>query len=116
VEEGTKKVSLIGSFASIRAPEFPLLRPQFCVFAALTDGQGEATAQLSVTHLETDREVYTLLRGLRFPDRFTEVRILFRLLEFRFPAPGSYLFTLLIDGEWAAHRRIRVYQAAQEGS
>ncbi len=116
VEEGTRKISLIGSFSGVRVPSFPFVRPQFCVFASLTDGLGDAMAELAVTHLDSDEEIYSFQRSVRFPDRFTEVRILIRLAAFRFPAPGSYLFTLLIDGEWVAHRRIRVYQGEGAGS
>ena len=114
IEEGTRKVSLVGVFSGIRALTFPFFRPPFCVFVALTDGQGEAEVELTVTHVESDEEVYSFQRSVRFPDRFTEVRVLMRLAECPFPAPGSYMFTLLVDGEWIAHRRIHVYSTETE--
>lgn len=107
VEETTRNVSLIGSFSRIQAATFPFIRP-FCVYAAYTGGQGEAEVELNITHLESDEGVYSLQRRVRFPDRLAEVRILFRVFECEFPDAGSYLFTLLIDGEWTAHRRIHV--------
>ena len=109
IEETTRNVSLIGCFNGIRAPRFPFVRHPFCVFAAFTGGQGTADVELTVTHLESDEEVYALQREVQFPNRFVEVRILFRLAECEFPTPGAYLFTLLIDGDWAAHRRIHVH-------
>jgi len=114
VEEGTKKVSLIGAFSGIRAASFPFFRPSFCVFASLTDGEGDADVDLTVTHLESDEEVYFLQRSVRFPGRFTEVRTLFRIADCRFPAAGAYFFTLRVDREWVAHRRIQVYPSETE--
>jgi hypothetical protein len=114
VEEGTKKSSLIRAFTGLRAQGFPWTPRPFCVFATLTDGLGEGVIELTLTRLETDEEVYTIRRSLRFPDRFMEVRAFFRLAECTFPASGAYVFSLLIDGEWVAHRRLRVY--SREGS
>ena len=37
----TGKVSLIGMFATVHTPRFPWMRPQTCVYAALTDGHGK---------------------------------------------------------------------------
>jgi Family of unknown function (DUF6941) len=107
IEERTKKVSLIGGFTSIRVTAFPAVVP-FCVYAALIDGLGEASVELTVTHLDTDTEVYRLVRTMQFLDRLVEARALFRLRECTFPAAGTYLFTLLIDHEWVAQRQIRV--------
>jgi hypothetical protein len=109
VEEGSKKVSLIGSFIGIRAAKFPFVPLPFCVFAPLTGGLGDGRVELSVTDLDSNEEIYSLVRALRFPDRFVEVHVLFRLSECEFPQAGSYLVTLLIDGDWIAHRRLRVY-------
>jgi len=110
VEEGTRKVSHIGGFNSLRGREFPFDPLPFCVLATLTDGQGEAEITLTVTDLESDEETYSFNRDLTFPDRFAEVHILFRLNEITFPVPGSYMFTLMVDGDWIAQRRIRVRQ------
>jgi hypothetical protein len=109
-EEGTRNVTIAGSFLGFRGASFPFTPPPFCVFAPLIGGQGRGTVELSATRLQTDTEVFSLQRPLQFPDRFTEVRVLFRLANFVFPAPGVYLFTLLVDGEWMAQRRISVTQ------
>jgi len=107
VEEGRRNVSHIGSFTAIRPPHLPFVRP-LCAYAVLTGGQEEASVELTLTHMESDEEVYSLRSSVRLPDRLAEVRILFRVSECDFPEAGSYLFTLLIDGDWVAHRRINV--------
>jgi hypothetical protein len=43
VEEGTKKVSLIGTFTGIAVDHFPAVPQPFSVFSALIDGLGDAT-------------------------------------------------------------------------
>jgi hypothetical protein len=108
VEEGTNKVSLIGTFSGIRGVQFPLNPSPFCVFATLTGGFGDATVEHAVTNLQTNKEIYGRQATMHFPDRFTEVRAVYRQVECQFPTAGTYLFTLLVDGDWIAHRRLRV--------
>jgi hypothetical protein len=111
VEERTKKVSLIGTFSGLKVPAFPAIPQSFCVFASLTDGQGDGMVELTVTELTANDEIYSLQRPAHFPDRLAEVQILFRLKECGFPAAGLYLFTLSVDNEWVAHKRLRVYSS-----
>jgi hypothetical protein len=107
-EERTLKVSLIGTFTGIRAGEFPFSRP-FCVFASLTDGLGEGMLELTITRLASDEEIVRLQRSIMFPNRFMDVQVLFRLNEVSFPEEGTYLFSLSVDDDTIAQRRVRVY-------
>ncbi len=110
VEEGTRNISLIGTFSRLRGDVFPFAPPSFCVVSTLTGSQGEGEIKLTVTNLETDDEVYTLTRRVTFPDRFAELHVLFRPAELVYPAPGHYIFTLLVDDEGVAHRRVRILE------
>jgi len=67
-----------------------------------------------ITNLETEEEIDTYLVAAHFPNRFTEVRALFHLNEITFPSAGRYLFTLQVDGEWVAHRRLRVLSVGDQ--
>ena len=89
VEEGTRKLSLVGGFNGLRARSFPFVPSPFCVIATLSGGLGEAEVTLAVTELQSDEEIYSLTRQVRFPDRFVEVHVLFRLAECSFPAAGG---------------------------
>src|SRR5262245_13229011 len=109
VEERTKKVSLIGSFTGLAVAAFPALVAPFSVFAALTDGRGDGTVEVRVTRLETNEQVAAARGSVHFPDPLAEASCRFRFHQCSFPAAGYYQFTLLVDGEWAAQRRIRVY-------
>src|SRR5262245_3803408 len=106
VEERTRKVSLIGTFSGLGTAEFPALAPPFSVFAMLTDGLGSATIELIVIQMETNEQVYLHQAVLTFPDKVAEVRYHLRVRQCTFPTPGNYQFTLVLDGEWMAHRRL----------
>jgi hypothetical protein len=109
IEERTKKVSLIGGFTGIGVSRFPAVPAPFSVFAVLTDGLGDATIKLSVSQLDTQEQVLSREMPGHFPDRLAELRIHFRISQASFPSPGWYQVSLLVDGEWVAQRRIRVY-------
>src|SRR5260370_20272366 len=114
IEEGTRQLSLIGTFHRFHEPAFPFVPPPFYVYATLTGTEGDATVELTVTSLETEDAVYSFGRPVRFPDRFSEVRVRLRLTSIEFLEAGTYLFTLLVDGESIAHRRVRVYSTKDE--
>lgn len=108
-EEGTKKVSPIGIFTGMGVERFPSDPQPFTAFATLTDGVGDARIQLVVKRLDTGDEIYTWEAPIHFVDRLAVVNFRFRLRRCSFPAPGWYLFTLFIDGDWIAQRRLSVY-------
>jgi hypothetical protein len=64
--------------------------------------------EVLVTHLDSDERLFHQRRPIELPDQLQEFRVLYRFEGLTFPEAGSYLFTLLVDGEWVAHRRLRV--------
>ena len=107
-EEGTKDVTLVSIFRKRLVERFPSPPQPFTAYAILTDGVGDGTMELVITNLETDEEIYARRFRVRFPDRLAELRLLLRVTRCSFPAPGQYQATLLVDGDWVAHRRVRV--------
>lgn len=114
VEEGTRNVSLISTFIRLRAREFPARPQPFCVFATLLDGEGDATVSLEIAHSETGEDVYALEQPVSFPNRLAEVRVLFRVNQCQFPAPGTYQLALFVDGDWVAQRLLSVLAVEDE--
>ena len=110
VEEGTKNVTLVNTFTTMFVDEFPSPAQRFAVYAALTNGLGDATIELVLTHLETDNEIHARRMPLRFSDKLAEVRILYRMSEISFPEPGKYQFSLLVDGDWIAQRQFQLQE------
>ena len=113
VEEGTKNLTLVNTFTTMFMEHFPSLPQRFALYAALTDGLGDATIELVLTHLETDHEIRFLQMPVRFLDRLSEVRILYRLNGIIFPQPGRYQFSLFVDGDWIAQRRFQLQERGQ---
>lgn len=103
--------SVIRSFTGHPVSSFPGTSEPFCVFAILTDGAGEAEAELVVTWFGEEGIVeYARTRGrVRFSDPVQLVECVFRFNRFPFPGPGVYAFGLYVEGEWAARRSLRVY-------
>jgi hypothetical protein len=106
VEERTRNISLVSCFDRIVVGEFPTAPQRFAVFATLKDGEGNGTITLVITHLESDEEIYAQEGLVHFPNRLSEVRALFRVNACRFPTPGRYLVSLLVDGAWISQREI----------
>ncbi len=108
VEEDTKKVSLIGSFSVLRVPAFPATAPDMAVYALLTGGQGNVTVEVKLARLDTLAEVIVDRFPLHFLSKLAEIICSTRLRGLLFPVPGYYQFTLLVDGEWVAQKRLRI--------
>src|SRR5262245_49033881 len=102
VEEGTRKVSLLGSIARFRGIRFPAVVPSFSLCAVLTDGMGSGTAEVLLTRMDTHASVYIYRESVYLPNRLAQVSFHARFNQFSFPAPGKYQFTLLVDGESVA--------------
>lgn len=111
VEPTSRNYSVIRAFSGMPVAAFPGPGEPFRVFATLSGGHGETRAELVITWFG-DGEIaeYARLHGsVRFDDPLQVVQCLFRFDQFPFPGPGLFLFTLLLDDEWAAHRALRVY-------
>lgn len=108
IEEGTRKISLIGGLRWLTADSFPYVPPAFFAHAALIDGLGNATIGLRAVSLDMDDEIYLENRPVHFSDRLRELHVVFRVVDCAFPAPGWYVFELLVDGEKVTSRRLRV--------
>jgi hypothetical protein len=107
-EHETLKPSLIGIFDGIAVDAFPSPPQRFDVFAALTDGLGDATLHLVATHLETDRQVYAHSMEYAFVNPLRVVNLRIKVRACSFPDPGTYAFALWADEEVIAQTRIRV--------
>ncbi len=73
------------------------------------EGSGPGKIRLVALHLETDEQNYSQDGEVEFPHRFAVVHAHFRVSKIVFPAPGSYEFSIMIDDELVASRRLDVY-------
>jgi hypothetical protein len=107
-DRDTNRPTPVGIFSTLRCDRFPSAAHSFDVFAALTDGQGQVTLEITVTRLDTDQEASVIRREFDFPDPLAVLNLRFRVRTLSFPVPGVYLFELLADGEVICHRRLTV--------
>ena len=54
-----------------------------------------------------------MARPLSFPNRLTEVQVLFHVNDCQFPSPVVYQVTIFVDGDWVAHRLLSVVSAEE---
>src|SRR4051812_45053204 len=108
----SRNYSVIRSFSGMPVAEFPGPGEPFRVFAVLAGGHGEVNAELLITWFGEEEIVeYARVRPrLSFPDPLQVLQCVFPFEQFPFPGPGVFLFTLFLNGEWAAHQTLRVYQ------
>jgi hypothetical protein len=76
--------------------------------SALSNGFGQFPIKLRIAHLEGIQWEYESIQTTMFLDRLAEVRYWRRLRDIRFPAPGAYAFSLLIDEDVLADTKIQL--------
>jgi hypothetical protein len=105
VEEGTGKVSFVGTFNKLKSATFPARFSPFEVGAMLVGSQGDVAIEVHLARLDTGASIIVHRRRLHFVDKLTEVLFKERFRDFSFPVPGYYEFSVVAEGEWVAHRR-----------
>ena len=112
-EAGTNKISLIGTFNGLFAPNFPCVHPSLAVYIALTDGRGKVPCRLRMNALETGQEVFSLQGQVEFKDPTGVADLIFQIQQLKFEQPGTYALDFIADGELLGTRKLRVQQIAR---
>src|SRR4051794_10901273 len=108
IEEGTRKISLIGSFRELEVARLPGVAPPFGVYTMLTDGAGDATIEVVIRRLDRDEQIYSASSPFTFDDRLSVVDASFHVNNCSFPVAGWYEVNLQVDEEEVAKRRLLV--------
>jgi hypothetical protein len=108
IEENTKNFTLVNGFTMIRVESIPSEPRKFCIFAILSDGNGEIPLQLEIARLDTLAVVQRFLHTIEFANQTEEVRYILRLKNLRFPVAGTYQIRLTSNGEPISETVIRV--------
>lgn len=107
-EEGTQKLSLVGTFNSLFARKFPCVHPSLSVYLALTDGHGKVPCRLRMTSLATDKELFSLPGEIDFKDPNGVAEMVFQLERLRFESSGLYALEFLTRDELLGTRKLQV--------
>ena len=107
------RINLHGLMArlwSTSVPPFPVLRPEFCVFAMFTGGQGAIDIAIRVVNDLSGQTVYrTGAHRIRFAGQRDDVTgATFRIRGCKFPAAGLYWIECLAARSVIGRQRLWV--------
>ena len=109
-EQGTNKVSLIGTFNSLSSSTFPCVHGSFWVYIAITEGRGRHSSKLRITSLSTGQNVFELPGEIEFADPTSVGELVFQLSGTRFDVPGLYAVEFWAGDDLLGSRKIHVHK------
>ena len=109
-DRGSQKPSLIGCFAGMAVYRIPVGAAAFRCLCGADRRIRRGYKDLTVTHLESEQEIYARRLSLRFPDPLRIVHFRYRVFDCDFPTAGAYLFALSAGELEIAACRVYVYE------
>jgi len=104
----TGKKTVVGIFNNLGAAQFPCVHPKFCVYVALTNGQGDCAVELRLVN-EANQNVIVRAQGkISFKSPADMLELNFEFVNVRFPEPGPHTLELYCDEELLTERRFTV--------
>ena len=113
-EAGTNKKSLIGTFNSILSDQYPMQHAKICVYAAMTNGQGEMSGELRCMRVDDQQMIFKASGTVQFADPNQVVEMSFNFRNIVFERPGLYTFELLAADELLLEKRFHVVEASPQ--
>lgn len=107
-DPSTGKHTLLGCFSALTSRMFPAVHPTVAVYAAITEGYGQALMEMRLVRPDGVQVLQRLSAEVRFDDPRTVVELAFTLTNVTFPVPEETRVQLLADGELLLERRLRV--------
>ena len=109
-DSATKKTTILGTFSSVFAKEFPATHPLMCLYVCVTNGRGDVPIRVQLIDPDDDKVLWSEERNAPFKDPCTVVEMGFAIPAVTFDAPGEYRFQLYASNEFLMERRILVQQ------
>ena len=108
-DPATKKSTLLGTFSTINARQFPAVHRQLALHAALTNGHGQTKIKLvMVGPDETKPPLFSREGMIEFNDPRMVAELNFVLANLSFSTPGEYRLQLFGNEELLMERRLYV--------
>jgi hypothetical protein len=119
-----QKLNVMGIFRNISAPRFPVVHPEMYVVAQLSARSSEFgrnfTWTIKLLNEDASQEIISFENSASVPsnDRGlpTNMNIILRLVNTVFPGPGTYEFSVLVDGDTKGSLPVEVIQVEQSPS
>ncbi|MGD0092910.1 MAG: hypothetical protein ABSE73_23610 [Planctomycetota bacterium] len=109
-EQGSNKLSLIGTFNGIFSTAFPIVHHSLCVYIAITEGRGRAQCKLRMTYLESNSVLVELPGQIDFGGPTNVGEMVFQFNSVRFEHPGAYAFEFWVNNELLGSRKLIAQQ------
>ena len=108
----TGKVSLIGMFAAVHSPRFPVTHPQVCVYVALTEGHGKTPITIRIVDANEARKPIVEGKGIvEFKDPRMIANLALQFHGLRFPEPGQYRVQIWSGSSLLREARLHLLKA-----
>lgn len=106
-DPATGKCTLLGTFSTINARQFPAVHRHLAVHVALTNGHGKTRIRLTLIGLDENQTPLFSREGLiSFADPRMVAELNFSLSNLSFPQPGEYRLQLHANEELLMERRL----------
>jgi len=105
-EQGSNKLSLIGTFNGIFSTSFPMVHHSLCVYIAITEGRGRAQCKLKMACLDTNTVIVELPGQIDFGGPTNVGEMVFQWNQVRFEQPGVYAFEFWVNNELLGSRKL----------
>jgi hypothetical protein len=101
--------NLIGVRAHVRAPSFPHIHPQLCIYLQVSGHEGEASGHLALVQEATDTEIFQVpIDTFQLSGPLQVIPRWFELRDCGFPEPGVCFFQVVLNGKLVTERRFDV--------
>jgi hypothetical protein len=108
-DPATKKSTLLGTFSTINARQFPAVHRQLALHAALTNGHGRTKVRLVlIGPEETEPPLFSREGVIEFNNPRMVAELNFVMNNITFNKPGEYRFQLYGSEELLMERRLYV--------
>jgi len=111
-DTSTGKATLIGCFANLFTPSFPIKVPMMAVYAVVTNGHGKVPIRVKIVDAEEELEpINDSVFEVEFTDPRMTAEVVGFLTDVTFPKPGEYRLQLYAWNECLVERKIQVSQS-----
>ena len=110
----TRKKSIIGIISKINADSFPFTAQSLNVLISLTGCTEDFPCRLKCVHDETRQEIFNIQCDIKASsvNDVVDVQISFKTLKF--PEPGSYTLSVVVEGIPIMFRTIKVVERVRK--
>ncbi|GMU20048.1 MAG: hypothetical protein AMXMBFR13_01490 [Phycisphaerae bacterium] len=113
-DPATQKCTLLGTFSTINARQFPVVHRTLSVHVALTDGHGRARIRLTLVSAdESQAPIFSREGAIEFADPRMVAELNFTIGNITFPSAGEYRLQVHGNDELLMERRLYVNEMTQ---